>query len=90
MAEDWGEEELGSRVGGLKRGTAAGRDWVRGETVQGLLEEGQCRKVLVGGVNGAIGDRQVLRSCTVENMKLVEKCGKSTPGDFRPITVTSI
>ena len=27
---DWREEELGGRVGGLKWGTAAGRDWIRG------------------------------------------------------------
>ena len=82
VARDWRKEKLGGRVGGLKWGTAAGRDWIRGETVQGLLEEGQCRKVLVEGINGIIGDRQAPSSWKVGNMKLVEKCGKPTRGGF--------
>ena len=46
---EWGEEELSSRVGRLKSGRAAGRDWVWGETIQELAKEGLCKKVMVGG-----------------------------------------
>ena len=87
---EWGEEELSSRVGRLKSGRAAGRDWVWGETIQELAKEGLCKKVMVGGINEVVRSREVPSSWREANMKLIEKCKEPSPGDFRPITITSV
>ena len=45
---------------------------------------------MVGGINGLYGGEEIPSSWRVGNMKMIEKCKRPSPGDFRPITVTSI
>ena len=85
---EWEEEELSNRANRLKKGRAAGRDWVWGEMIQELAEENLCRMVVIGGINEVI--RKIPSSWREGNMKLIEKCKEPMPGDFRPITVTNV
>ena len=58
--------------------------------IQELAEENLCRMVVIGGINEVIRNRMIPSSWREGNMKLIEKCNEPTPGDFRPITVTSV
>ena len=44
----------------------------------------------MGGINEVVRSREVPSSWREANMKLIEKCKEPSPGDFRPITITSV